>query len=109
MLGQSRHLIQDAFANGGGDLCELNERVAKDDHLRLHLPRSPQTFRTPRALATQPKLLLLDEPTSGMNPTETTEMKDLIVKVRRDFGLTILLIEHHMQVVMKHLRPHPGA
>jgi branched-chain amino acid transport system ATP-binding protein len=53
-----------------------------------------------RALATQPKLLLLDEPTAGMNPNETQEMVVFIRRLRDDRGLTILLIEHDMQVVM---------
>jgi branched-chain amino acid transport system ATP-binding protein len=53
-----------------------------------------------RALASQPKLLLLDEPTAGMNPVETREMTDLIARVRRELGITILLIEHDMKVVM---------
>ena len=53
-----------------------------------------------RALATRPKLLLLDEPTAGMNASETREMTDLIRKLRGDLGLTVLLIEHDMRVVM---------
>ncbi len=53
-----------------------------------------------RALATDPKLLLLDEPAAGMNPQESRDLMDFILKVRDDFGITILLIEHHMQVVM---------
>ncbi|MBX3028565.1 MAG: ABC transporter ATP-binding protein [Chloroflexi bacterium] len=53
-----------------------------------------------RALATQPRLLLLDEPTAGMNPAETHEMTDLIRRLRDDLGITILLIEHEMHVVM---------
>jgi branched-chain amino acid transport system ATP-binding protein len=53
-----------------------------------------------RALATQPKVLLLDEPATGLSSEETTEMIDFILRVRKDFDLTILLIEHHMQVVM---------
>lgn len=53
-----------------------------------------------RALATKPKVLLLDEPATGMTTEETTEMIDFILGVRDDFDLTILLIEHHMQVVM---------
>ncbi|MFN0070126.1 MAG: ABC transporter ATP-binding protein [Chloroflexota bacterium] len=53
-----------------------------------------------RALATQPRLLLLDEPTAGMNPSETAALTDLIQRIRVDMGLTILLIEHHMRVVM---------
>jgi len=53
-----------------------------------------------RALATQPKLLLLDEPAAGMNPQESFELMELIRSIRDDFDLTILLIEHDMKVVM---------
>ena len=53
-----------------------------------------------RALATEPKLLLLDEPTAGMNPRETADMTALINRLRHDLGLTVLLIEHDMKVVM---------
>jgi len=52
-----------------------------------------------RALATKPKLLLLDEPAAGMNPNETTELSNIIHKIKRDFDLTILLIEHDMKFV----------
>ncbi len=53
-----------------------------------------------RALATRPRLLLLDEPTAGMNPQETVDLTRLVQRVRGDLGLTILLIEHDMRVVM---------
>ncbi len=53
-----------------------------------------------RALATKPKLLLLDEPTAGMNPNETQDLTNFIKRLRSELGLTILLIEHHMRVVM---------
>ena len=53
-----------------------------------------------RALATEPKLLLLDEPTAGMNPNETLDLTSFIQRLRKELGLTILLIEHHMRVVM---------
>ncbi len=53
-----------------------------------------------RALASEPKLLLLDEPTAGMNPNETINLTDFIQRIRKELGLTILLIEHHMRVVM---------
>ena len=53
-----------------------------------------------RALATQPSLLLLDEPAAGMNPSEADELKELICGIRDRFNIAILLIEHHMDVVM---------
>ena len=53
-----------------------------------------------RALATNPSLLLLDEPAAGMNPQETIELTEFIAQIRKDFHMTILLIEHHMDLVM---------
>jgi branched-chain amino acid transport system ATP-binding protein len=53
-----------------------------------------------RALATRPKLLLLDEPSSGMNPSETRDVTQIILQIWKEFNLTVLLIEHHMSVVM---------
>ena len=53
-----------------------------------------------RALATDPKLLLLDEPAAGMNPQETGELTAFIGEIRKKFGLTVFLIEHHMDLVM---------
>ena len=53
-----------------------------------------------RALATKPCLLLLDEPAAGMNPQETKELTDFIVQVRDKYGIAILMIEHHMDLVM---------
>ena len=54
-----------------------------------------------RALATDPKLLLLDEPAAGMNPQETQELTDFIKQIRTQYGLTIFMIEHHMDLVMQ--------
>ena len=54
-----------------------------------------------RALATQPKLLLLDEPAAGMNPQETQELTNFIHKIRDEYDLSILMIEHHMDLVMR--------
>lgn len=53
-----------------------------------------------RALATEPELLLLDEPAAGMNPQETVELTSFIQKIRKDFDLTVFMIEHHMDLVM---------
>jgi branched-chain amino acid transport system ATP-binding protein len=52
-----------------------------------------------RALATDPRVILLDEPTAGMNPTETLELRDHIVRMRDELGLTVLVIEHDMRIV----------
>jgi ABC-type branched-subunit amino acid transport system ATPase component len=73
----------------------------REDELARNLPYGDQRrLEIARALASNPKLLLLDEPTAGMNPVETAQMTELIGRVRRDLGITILLIEHDMQVVM---------
>ena len=53
-----------------------------------------------RALATEPKLLLLDEPAAGMNPSETADLMENIRKIRDQFGIAIVLIEHDMNLVM---------
>jgi branched-chain amino acid transport system ATP-binding protein len=69
--------------------------------LAKNLPYGDQRrLEIARALATDPQLLLLDEPTAGMNPLETQEMMRLIQRLRDERGLTILLIEHDMRVVM---------
>ena len=54
-----------------------------------------------RALATEPKLLLLDEPAAGMNPQETQELTDFIREIRDKYHLTVFMIEHHMDLVMQ--------
>lgn len=73
----------------------------KGESLAKNLPYGLQRrLEIARALATDPKLLLLDEPTAGMNPQETVDSMALIKRVRDDLGITILLIEHDMKVVM---------
>jgi branched-chain amino acid transport system ATP-binding protein len=73
----------------------------KDDEISRNLSYGDQRrLEVARALATQPKLLLLDEPTAGMNPQETADFTAFVEKLRTDQGLTVLLIEHDMRVVM---------
>jgi len=75
--------------------------AGKGDFLAKNLPYGDQRrLEIARALATRPRLLLLDEPTAGMNPAETQEMMDFIRHLRDELGITILLIEHQMRVVM---------
>lgn len=74
----------------------------KKDELAKNLPYGEQRhLEIARALATNPILLLLDEPAAGMNPAETAELTELIGWLREKFNLTILLIEHDMTLVMK--------
>jgi branched-chain amino acid transport system ATP-binding protein len=73
----------------------------KGDLLAKNLPYGEQRrLEIGRALASKPSLLLLDEPTAGMNPSETQDMVNFIRRLRDDLGITILLIEHQMRVVM---------
>ena len=71
------------------------------DEIALNLPHGYQkALGVAIALATEPKLLMLDEPVAGMNATETQHMTDLIRKVRDDWGVTVMLVEHDMRTVM---------
>lgn len=75
--------------------------AGKGDHLAKNLPYGDQRrLEIGRALAGKPKLLLLDEPTAGMNPRETSETTNFIKRLRDELGIAILMIEHDMRVVM---------
>jgi branched-chain amino acid transport system ATP-binding protein len=85
-----------------GQLLRLVGLAGRDDERAGGLPYGDQRrLEVARALATEPTLLLLDEPTAGMNPLETARMTDFIGRLRGELGLTILLIEHDMGVVMR--------
>ena len=72
------------------------------DEMATSLPYGKQRLlEIVRALATKPKLLLLDEPAAGMNPQETDELGDFIRRIRDEFDLSIFIIEHHMNLVMR--------
>jgi branched-chain amino acid transport system ATP-binding protein len=86
---RARELLD--FVGLRGRENELAKNLAYGNQRRLEIAR---------ALATEPKLLLLDEPTAGMNPQENMEMVGFIRRLRDELKLTILLIEHHMKVVM---------
>ena len=82
-------------------LVEQGLEKYKDD-IATSLPYGIQRrLEIARALATDPKLLLLDEPAAGMNPQETLELAAFIHELREKYGLTIFLIEHHMDLVMR--------
>ncbi len=82
-------------------LLNFVDLKGKGDMLARNLPYGAQRrLEIARALATQPKLLLLDEPSAGMNPRETEDLTAFIRKLRDELGISILLIEHHMRVVM---------
>ena len=86
---RARELL--AFVGLGDKAEDLARNLPYGDQRRLEIAR---------ALATEPRLLLLDEPTAGMNPRETDALTEFIDLLRRELGISVLLIEHHMEVVM---------
>jgi branched-chain amino acid transport system ATP-binding protein len=88
-LEETRRLLGFVNLRGKGDLLAKN--LSYGDQRRLEIAR---------ALASKPRVLLLDEPTAGMNPSETQDTTNLIRRLRDELGITILLIEHQMRVVM---------
>jgi len=83
------------------ELLEFSGLRGRDEEFARNLSYGDQRrLEVARALATQPKLILLDEPTAGMNPQETAAFTDFVARLRSEEGLTVLLIEHDMRVVM---------
>jgi len=83
------------------ELLAFSNLRGRDDHLARNLPYGDQRrLEVARALATEPKLMLLDEPTAGMNPQETADFTAFVSRLKNEEGLTILMIEHDMKVVM---------
>ena len=82
-------------------LLEIVGLSEEKDELATSLPYGKQRrLEIARALAAEPKLLLLDEPAAGMNPQETLELADFIVEIRKKYDLSVFLVEHHMDLVM---------
>ena len=97
-----------SFRREEGEIHEEGTRLLSYfglEHAASHSSRSlpygdQRRLEIVRALATKPRLLLLDEPAAGMNPTEKEELKSLISRIRTEFGTAVLLVEHDMKVVM---------
>lgn len=93
---------EDRLKKEAEELLDIFHLADKKDELAKNLPYGEQRhLEIIRALATKPALLLLDEPAAGMNPQETKNLTDTIAWIRKNFDLTILLIEHDMSLVMK--------
>lgn len=94
------HSVEKQMNEKAMELLKVFDLDGQADYLASNLPYGKQRkLEIARALATNPKLLLLDEPAAGMNPNETKELMDTIHFVRDHFDMTILLIEHDMKLV----------
>jgi branched-chain amino acid transport system ATP-binding protein len=92
---------EEAAQKRGRELLEFSGLRRKDNEFGKNLSYGDQRrLEVARALATEPKLLLLDEPTAGMNPEETANFTDFVANLRDEQNITVLLIEHDMKVVM---------
>ena len=93
--------VEKAMDEKAMEILKVFDLDGEADVLATNLPYGKQRkLEIARAMATEPKLLLLDEPAAGMNPEETLALMDLIREIRDRFDLTVLIIEHHMDLVM---------
>ena len=101
MLRLPRHFkVEKAMRDRAKEILEVVGLLEERNNLACNLPYGKQRkLEIARALATNPKLLCLDEPAAGMNPHETQELMDIIRLIREQFNVTILLIEHDMKFV----------
>ena len=94
------HRVEKEMDERAMELLKVFDLDKESEYLASNLPYGKQRkLEIARALATNPKLLLLDEPAAGMNPNETNELMDTIKFVQKEFKMTILLIEHDMKLV----------
>jgi len=93
---------EDRLLEEAEKLMDIFKMTHKKNELAKNLPYGEQRhLEIVRAMATKPVMLLLDEPAAGMNPNETANLTETIAKIRKEFNLTVLLIEHDMSLVMK--------
>ncbi len=84
------------------ELHDMQNMIHLKDEIASSLPYGLQRrVEIARALATEPHLLLLDEPAAGMNPQETLELTDFIKEIKEKYDLSVFMIEHHMDLVMQ--------
>lgn len=84
------------------ELLDMQNMIHLKDEIASSLPYGLQRrVEIARALATEPHLLLLDEPAAGMNPQETLELTDFIKEIKEKYDLSVFMIEHHMDLVMQ--------
>lgn len=96
------YVEEDRIREEAEKLLGIFHLAGKKNELAKNLPYGEQRhLEIARALATQPSILLLDEPAAGMNPNETAALTEIIGWIRKEFDLTVLLIEHDMSLVMK--------
>jgi branched-chain amino acid transport system ATP-binding protein len=95
------HREEDEIESDAVELLKVFHLDSRAEELACNLPYGSQRrLEIARALATKPKVLLLDEPAAGMNPQEASELMRLIRWIRDQFHITVLLVEHNMNVVM---------